>query len=129
MKKSTKTILRMILFLCLGGLFGYTVTSVIKSSDRSDSIIQVLKNNYDCKEINQIIYAKGIQFGKNGFSTERGEYELVNCKFTSVEKESKRIQNLLQAKVKGFQKVDLLELEFVNDDQSETITFKEGVIQ
>lgn len=129
MKKSTKTILTMILFLCLGGLFGYTVTSSLKSSDRSKSITEVLKNNCDCKEVNQIIYAKGIQFGSNGLSTEKGEYQLVDCKFSSAKKEAKKIQELLSEKVKGFDKVDLLELEFVNENNSETIVIKNGKIQ
>lgn len=129
MKKTTKTILTMILFLCLGGLFGYTVTSSIKSTDRSKTITQVLKDNCDCKEVNQIIYAKGIQFGSNGLSTEKGEYQLVDCNFGSAKLEAKKIQNLLSNKVKGFEKVDLLELEFVNGNNSETIIIKNGKIQ
>lgn len=129
MKKTTKTIGTMILFLCLGGLFGYTVTSALKSTDRSKSITEVLKDNCDCKEINQIIYAKGIQFGTNGLSTEKGEYQLVDCKFSSVKTEVQRIQTLLKSKVKGFDKVDLLELEFVNGAASETIIIKNGKIQ
>jgi len=129
MKKTTKTLIIIVLFLCLGILFGYTVASSIKSSDRSDSISKVLKDNCDCKEINQIIYAKGIQFGKNGISTEKGEYELVDCNFKSVKNEAHKILILLQNKVSGFDKVDLLELEFTNDNKSEIVIIKNGVIQ
>ena len=129
MKKTTKTIVTMLLFLCLGGLFGYTVTSALKSTDRSKSITQVLKDNCDCKEVNQIIYAKGVQFGSNGLSTEKGEYQLVDCKLKSAKKEAEKIQDLLSTKVKGFDKVDLLELEFVNGNISETIVIKNGKIQ
>ena len=129
MKKTTKTLGTMILFLCLGGVFGYTVTSAIKSTDRSKNITEVLKDNCDCKEVNQIIYAKGVQFGSNGLSTEKGEYQLVDCTFSSAKKEAEKIQNLLSTKVKGFDKVDLLELEFVNGNNSETIIIKNGEIQ
>ncbi|MBA6156825.1 hypothetical protein H3Z83_09890 [Tenacibaculum sp. S7007] len=129
MKKTTKTILTMILFLCLGGLFGYTVTSSIKGTDRSKKITEVLKDNCNCKEVNQIIYAKGVQFGSNGLSTEKGEYQLVDCKFSSAKKEAQKIQDLLLSKIKGFNKVDLLELEFINGDDSETIIIKNGKIQ
>ncbi len=54
MKKTTKTILTMILFLCLGGLFGYTVTSSIKSTDRSKKITEVLNDNCDCEEVKNL---------------------------------------------------------------------------
>jgi len=129
MKKTTKTIARTLLFLCLGGLFGYTVTSSVKSSDRSSNIRQVLKDNCECKEVNQIIFATGIQFGANGLSTEKGEYQLVDCKFSSLKKEIEKIQKLLQSKVKGFSKVDVLEFEFINGKNSETVVIKNGKIQ
>lgn len=129
MKNSTKAITRIILFLCLGGLFGYTVGTAIKSTDRAKNITQVLKDNCDCKEVNQIIYAKGVQFGSNGLSTEKGEYQLVDCKFSSAKKEAEKIQDLLSSKIKGFNKVDLLELEFVNGNNSEIIIIKNGEIQ
>lgn len=130
MKKTTRTtIVRTILFLCLGALFGYTVTTVVKSSDKSSSIMQVIEDNCDCKEVNQIIYAKGVQFGTNGISTEKGEYQLVDCKFNSVKEEAAKIQELLKAKVKDFDQVDLLELEFINAEKTATIIFKNGKIQ
>ena len=129
MKKTTKTILTMILFLCLGGLFGYTVTSSIKSTDRSKQITQVLEDNCDCKEINQIIYAKGIQFGSNGLSTEKGEYQLVDCNFLSIKEEAERIHKLLSKEIRKFDKVDLLELEFLNGNNSEIIIIKNGKIK
>ncbi len=129
MNKTTKTVVIIFLFLLLGGLFGYTVGSSIKSIDKSKNITQVLKDNCDCKEVNQIIYAKGIQYGSNGLSTEKGEYQLVDCKFFSVKKEAQKIQDLLSSKIKGFNTVDLLELEFVNGNRSETIIIKNGEIQ
>lgn len=129
MKKTQTTILRTILFLCLGALFGYTVRSAVKSSDKSSNIMQVIEDNCECKEVNQIIYATGIQFGTNGISTEKGEYQLVDCKFNSVKEEAAKIKKLLDAKVKDFDKVDLLELEFINEEKTATIIFKNGIIQ
>lgn len=129
MKITTKTPTIIILFLLLGGIFGYTVASSVKGLNRSENVLQTLKDNCDCKEINQIIYAKGIQFGKNGFSTEKGEYQLVDCKFKSVEEEAKRIQTLLNSKIKGFSKIDLLELEFINQNESKVVLIKKGIIQ
>lgn len=129
MKRSAKTFWVIFLFLIAGGFLGYTVGSSFRASERSASIRKVLEEHCDCKKINQVIYAKGIQFGKEGVSTEKGEYELVDCTFTSIAAETKRIHELLKAKVKGFDKVDLLELEFVNGDTSETIYIKKGIIQ
>lgn len=127
--KTTKTIGRTLLFLCLGGLFGYTVKSSIKSSERSSNIRQVLIDNCECKEVNQIIYATGIQFGANGLSTEKGEYQLVDCTFSSLKKETEKIQKLLQSKIKSFNSIDVLEFEFVNGGNSETVVIKNGKIQ
>lgn len=129
MKRSTKTFWIILLFLVAGGLLGYTVGSSFRASERSASIRKVLEEACDCKTVNQVIYAKGVQFGKEGITTERGEYELVDCKFSSVKNEAKRIHELLQTKVKGFDKVDLLELEFINGAISETIRIKKGIIQ
>ncbi|WP_420551904.1 hypothetical protein [Tenacibaculum aiptasiae] len=129
MKKSTRTLIVIISFLLLGGLFGYTVASSIKSSNKSDKIFQTLKENCDCKEVNQIIYAKGIQFGENGLSTEKGEYQLVDCNFESVEAEAKRIQSLLESEIKDFKEIDLLELEFINQNESKVVLIKKGIIK
>ncbi|WP_299119006.1 hypothetical protein [uncultured Tenacibaculum sp.] len=129
MKKSTKTLIIIILFFLLGGLFGYTVVSSIKSSNKSDKIFHTLKENCDCKEVNQIIYAKGIQFGENGLSTEKGEYQLVDCNFESIEAEAKRIQSLLESEIKDFKEIDLLELEFINQNESKVVLIKKGIIK
>ena len=129
MKKSARTLIVIISLLLLGGLFGYTVASSIKSSNKSDKILHTLKENCDCKEVNQIIYAKGIQFGENGFSTEKGEYQLVDCNFESVEAEAKKIQSLLEAEIKDFKEIDLLELEFINQNESKVVLIKKGIIK
>ncbi len=120
-----------IIFLALGVglLFGYSVGSVLKSNNRSETILEVLKSASQCTEVNQIIYAKGVQFGKEGMSTEKGEYQLIGCEFQSVEEEAKRLHKILSDKVKNFQEVDLLELEFITNNQHKTIIIKNGKIQ
>jgi len=118
-----------VLALGIGLLFGYSVGSVLKSNNRADSILETLKKASKCDEVNQIIYAKGVQFGKEGLTTEKGEYQLIGCEFASVAEEAKRLQKILSDKVKNFQEVDLLKLEFVNKKQHKTIIIENGKIQ
>jgi len=99
------------------------------ATDKSGAIIDVLENNCDCKTIEQSVYLSGIQFGKDGISKERGEYQLIDCNFTSLEQESERILTILQEKVKNFDELDHLELEFINNDKSKTVVIKNGIIQ
>lgn len=129
MKTTPKTIFIIFLFLILGGVLGYIISSSIHSFDNSKKILKVLKENCDCKEINQILYATGVQYGKNGLSTEKGEYELIDCEFSSLKKEVERIQQILHNKVDNFNKVDLLELDFINGKNSQTVIIKKGIIQ
>ena len=131
MKSTSSSRFWKIIFLALGIglLFGYSVGSIFKSNNRSDTILEVLREASQCDEVNQIIYAKGVQFGKEGLSTEKGEYQLVGCELSSIEEEAKRLHNILSDKVKDFQEVDLLELEFIKNDQHRTIIIKNGKIQ
>ncbi len=131
MKSTSSSRFWKIIFLALGIglLFGYSVGSILKSNNRSDTILEVLREASQCDEVNQIIYAKGVQFGKEGLSTEKGEYQLVGCELSSIEEEAKRLHNILSDKVKDFQEVDLLELEFIKNDQHQTIIIKNGKIQ
>lgn len=107
-----------------GFLNGYKNTM-----DKSNLITEVLGENCDCKEIDQTIYAKGLQLGKDGISTEKAEYELIDCNYQSIEQEGMRINKILKKKIKEFETFDLLILEFNNNQNSETITIKNGVIQ
>lgn len=129
MKTTNQTFLTIMLFLLLGGLFGFALAKALKTKDKSSNILKVLQENCDCKEINQIIYAKGIQYGKNGLSTERAEYELVDCQFTSVEQEIERINVMLHKKIENYTDLDLLEIEFENENANQTFIIKNGKIQ
>ena len=120
--------IKLLVFLSLGLFFGYTIASSFHKNNKANQILEVLLNDCNCKEVNQIIYAQGIQFGKDGFSTEKGEYQLIDCEFLSLDKELERIQNLLHQKVTDFNELDLLELEFVNDGNIEVRKFKNGIL-
>ena len=129
-KTGTKKFWKIVmLFFAIGLFFGYSTATFFKSKEKSDSILQTLKDASECAEVNQLIYAKGIQFGPHGMTTEKGQYQLKGCEFISVKEEANRLNTILKEKVKGFDKVDFIELEFVNKDMNETIYIKNGKIQ
>lgn len=127
-KKQKLTGIKIIGFLALGLLFGYTVGTAIKSGDRSNTITQVLKDNCNCKEVNQLIYAKGIQFGKGGMTTEKAEYLLVDCDYDLSEKGVEELNKLLAKEVNNFEQLDFLELEFTSKEENKTIIIKNGIV-
>lgn len=118
-----------VLMLVTGCLIGYTATKVVLTKNKSSNILKVLEDNCNCKEVNQIIYAKGIQYGKNGLSTERAEYELVNCEFTSATAEINRINSVLHQEIENFHEVDVVEIEFENGTSNQTFVIKNGKVQ
>ena len=118
-----------LVFLSIGLLSGYLIGSAVKSKSKSDAIIEILRNECQCNEVNQIIYAEGIQFGANGISTEKGEYQLIDCNYESLDIEANRINEMLKKQVKKFKDIDQLELEFINKNRSETVVIKNGIIQ
>lgn len=131
-KKVIKYTLLIIVGLFAGIFIAGLVTGIkdhIKE-DKSEAIKTVLLENCDCDSVNQFIYAKGIQFSKtDGLSTEKAEYELVNCSYDNVNKEVVRINKMLVNQVKGYEDVDLLKLEFVGAEKHETFTIKNAIIQ
>jgi hypothetical protein len=127
-KKKNTLALKIIGFLVLGLLFGYTVGTVINSGERSTTITQVLEDNCNCKEVNQVIYAKGIQYGKEGLTTEKAEYLLVDCDTDLSENGIEKLNQQLKKEVKNFEELDLLELEFTSENKSKTIIIKNGIV-
>lgn len=127
-KNSKSLALKIVSFLVIGLLFGYTVGTVIKSGDRSNTITQVLKDNCNCKEVNQLIYAKGVQFGKNGLTTEKAEYLLVDCDYDLSKKGVEKLNQQLAKEVKNFKELDYLELDFSSEKENKTIIIKNGKI-
>jgi hypothetical protein len=127
-KSKNRLALKIIGFLVLGLLFGYTVGTIINSGERSNTITQVLEDNCNCKEVNQVIYAKGIQYGKEGLTTEKAEYLLVDCDTDLSEKGIEKLNQQLKKEVKNFDELDLLELEFTSRNKSKTIIIKNGIV-
>lgn len=132
LKKTIKYTLLLIVGVFAGIFIAGIVTGIkdhIKE-DKSQAIKTVLIDNCDCETINQFMYTKGIQFSKtDGLSTEKVEYELVNCSYDNINKEVNRINEMLANQVKGYEDVDLLKLEFIGDEKHETFTIKNGFIQ
>lgn len=100
-----------------------------KHQNRMVLVEEILEEACHCEEVIQIIYATGVQFGENGITTEKGEYQLIDCEFTSIKEEGERLNTILNSKVKGFDTIDYLELEFVNKDYNEKVIIKNGKIQ
>lgn len=127
-KNKNRLALKIIGFLVLGLLFGYSLGTIINSGERSTTITQVLEDNCNCKEVNQVIYAKGIQYGKEGLTTEKAEYLLVDCDTDLSEDGIEKLNQQLKKEVKNFDELDLLELEFTSGNNSKTIIIKNGVV-
>ncbi len=134
--KTVKKVIKYVLLLVGGLIAGIFMTGAISgakdalSGDKSEAIETVLKENCDCESINQLIYMKGLQFNsKEGMTSEKGEYELINCTYESLAQETFRINEILLKEVQGYKELDLLKLEFVGPEKHETITIKNGVIQ
>lgn len=118
--------------IILFGAFGsgiFVGFSKQKYQNRMVIVEEILEEECDCKEVNQIIYATGIQFGEKGITTEKGEYQLIDCKYTSIKEEGERLNSILNRKIKGFDTIDFLELEFVNKDENAIVIIKNGKIQ
>ncbi len=113
----------LILIMALGSVIvnGY-LDGYLDGKDKSSAIIKVLKNNCDCKTIKKSTYATTTQF-------EKGEFQLIGCNFESLEVESARINKILNKKVKKFDKVDRLKLEFISNEISQSVLIKNGIIQ
>ena len=62
-------------------------------------------------------------------STEKAEYQMIDCDYQYFEDEAIRINEILNKKVKGFKDFDLLTIELNNKKNTEIITIRNGVIQ
>ncbi|QCX40625.1 hypothetical protein FF125_20085 [Aureibaculum algae] len=128
-KNITRTVIIAVVLVAIAVMIKGFLDGYQDATDRSDLISEVLEENCDCTEINQIIYAKGLQFGKEGMSTEKAEYQMIDCDYQYFEDEAIRINEILNKKVKGFKDFDLLTIELNNKKNTEIITIRNGVIQ
>lgn len=104
-----------------------TINSYYKNSEKGEkiavNILEVLKENCDCKEIAQSTYSLGKQYSLNGgFTVERATYSLTDCNYTNFKDEVARIDKILKNKVKGIKDFDLIDLDFISDKEHKTAT-------
>lgn len=129
MKKSTNIILILFTTIIIGLLIGYFVSTSIHGKNKADIILKTLKENCDCKEVNQLIYVKGLQYGADGISTEKIEYELIDCNYKNIKIESERLTEILSENIENFNNIDLIKLDFNTNNISENIAIKNGEVQ
>lgn len=133
-KRSTKKNLVLIglgLVLAIGAYqIGIASGHKIGKLLKADEITKVLKEECDCEEVNQTMYLKGIQYNKDiGFTTEKADYELINCNYITTKEGIKIIQEKLNKNIKNFQDFDYLTLEFINEGERASYVIKNGKIQ
>lgn len=98
--------------------------------DKSFAIAQALTKNCDCESIEQFMYFRGVKYSKKkGNTNEKAEYELTNCKYESLAKESYRINEMLTETVRYYEDIDYLKLEFIGPEKREAVIIKNGIIQ
>lgn len=96
----------------------------------TDVVLKTLEDNCDCEDISKSMYTKGIQFSKDdGFTTEKADFKLVNCKYSNFNNEVSRIESLLQNEVENISNFNQITLDFVSNDKHETVIIKNGKIQ
>lgn len=129
-KKVIKTVGLAFLGMLMGFLIKGGINGFVDHMDKAHNVEIAIKENCDCEEVNQFMYARGIQYNaEDGITTEKAEFELVNCQYNNLEEEVSRLNDVLQDAVYGYADLDLLTLEFVGDEQHHTITIKNGIIQ
>ncbi|QKX04924.1 hypothetical protein HN014_08325 [Aquimarina sp. TRL1] len=116
-----------ILGAIVGGAIIFSTLSN-KKEDKSTAILNVLESYCDCEEIQQLIYIKGLESTEKGSSTESAEYELKNCQYSDLKKETKRINQLLIKKVTDYKDIDRFTLSFVNQRETKLVTIYNGKI-
>lgn len=122
------SIIILILLLVIAVVYTF-YGNYLDTKDKSTAIIEVLENNCECKEIKQSIYVTGIQFEKGGITKEKGEFQMIDCNFKSLEGEANRINEILKNEIKKFAEVDQLKLEFINSDISKSVVINNGIVQ
>lgn len=133
---TVKKVIKYVVLLIVGLFAGVFIAGVISGAkgalggDKSEAIEIVLTENCKCESVNQFIYSRGIQFSKeDGISTEKAEFELVNCTYENINTEVARLNKILADNVEGYKELDLLNLEFVGAEKHETFTIKNGIVQ
>ena len=94
-------------------------------------ISKTLEENCNCEKVNVDHSAYGIQFSRtDGLTGEKASYTLKNCKINkSFTAEGVRLNDLLVSEVEGYKDLDVVHLNFENEDQMNRIVIKKGKLQ
>ena len=134
--KTKKISIFFLVFVCLGmaafksgKIVGITVMKSFKTEKNNVIKIEtILEDLCDCERIKKDIYAKGVQYSsEEGFTTEKVDFTLSNCKYGNLKEEGERIAKSLNEE--GLKSFDLITLDFISDEKQETIIIKNGKIQ
>ncbi|OIQ23593.1 hypothetical protein [Lacinutrix sp. MedPE-SW] len=128
--KNSKTIFFTILIVVFSvGVAKGFYKSVKKSEAITKEILTVLKDNCNCKAVVKTSYLKGVQYSKkNGVTAETVTYQLTDCDFNNFNQEVKCIDNTLREKINGIELLDLITLNFVNNNKRKTVTIKNNCL-
>lgn len=132
--RTFKKVIKIAGFAFLGILAGIFIKGIVDGFkgqiDIAQSVETAIEKSCDCEAVNQFMYARGIQYStKDGLTTEKAEFELVNCQYDNLDEEVRRLNKALQNEVARYADLDLLTLEFVGTNQHHTVTIKNGIIQ
>lgn len=108
---------------CLGMYEGFT-----SHTGATGQIKSVLEEQCNCESVEVDLSVYGIQFSKeDGIAGETVAYNLKGCNFQNTE--AARLNTVLKNEVETYLDFDLVELNFINGDQTEQIVIKNGNIQ
>ena len=129
--KGKQFVLKILIGAVIGLSFGFGVGKMIKTNDRLvTSIKKNLQQNCNCESVEASWSAVGIQFNKeDGFSNKRLSFTLENCKTNFLTKEeSIQLNKVLVKEVENYNNIDVLNLEFVSENNSENLKIRKGEI-
>ena len=111
---------------CMGMYSGYK-----SHIGTNGDVVKTIKANCDCNDVNVGISAFGIQVNKeDGVSNESTRFELTGCKLqSSISDTATNLNSILVNTVEGYKDIDVVHLDFINDEITESILVKNGEIQ
>jgi hypothetical protein len=95
-------------------LFVMTSCNVL---EKSQEIVTVLKDNCDCDDI------RLVEYNWEDYKT-TAHYEVVGCKFDSLETEQERVIQILKEQIDGFCDINSFTLDFINEMEHHAVTLR-----
>ncbi|QIE59999.1 hypothetical protein G5B37_10615 [Rasiella rasia] len=106
-------------------------TGITSHTNTSEAIVKTLKEECDCKAIEVSHAAYGLQFSKDdGITTQKAAYILKDCNAAmTISETMNRVHTSLLTKVEGYEKMDVVQFVFEQDETSSTVEVNNGIIQ